>query len=184
MLMNQEKSKSPQRCNVADLAWETLDAGEGLRGRFVMQRKSLGMATRNEALGASLYELGPGACSWPYHFHYANTEAIFVLAGQGTLRLAGQESVLRSGDYIVLPPGPEGAHQIINDGAEPLRYLCFSTMLSPDIVSYPDSNKLGLFAGAAPGGPKEKRSLNCFLDAEARRDYWDGERIQDDPEKP
>jgi uncharacterized cupin superfamily protein len=61
----------------------------------------------------------------------------------------------------------------INDAS--LRYLCFSTMSEPDISAYPDSNKIGVFAGAASGGAKEKRTLNACFPNNAKTDYWDGE---------
>jgi hypothetical protein len=67
------------------------------------------------------------------------------------------------------------AHQIINSSDKPLRYLCFSTMIEPDAMIYPDSNKIGLFAGSVPGGPKEKRTLSKFLRSEAEVGYYEGE---------
>lgn len=48
-------------------------------------------------------------------------------------------------------------------------------MIEPDIVAYPDSGKVGVFAGAAPGGPKEQRSINAFFRNDGATDYWDGE---------
>jgi hypothetical protein len=56
-----------------------------------------------------------------------------------------------------------------------LRYLCFSTMIEPDVMVYPDSGKIGLFAGSAPGGPKEKRTLSKFLRSDAEIGYYEGE---------
>lgn len=53
--------------------------------------------------------------------------------------------------------------------------LCFSTMIEPDITAYPDSSKIGVFAGAAPGGVKEKRTLNAYFPSDGETDYWDGE---------
>jgi hypothetical protein len=40
---------------------------------------------------------------------------------------------------------------------------------------YPNSDKIGLFAGSAPGGPKEKRTLSKFLRGDAEVDYYEGE---------
>ena len=76
---------------------------------------------------------------------------------------------------MALQVGEAGAHQIINTSEEPLRYLCFSTMIEPDAMVYPDSNKIGIFAGAAPGGPKEKRTLSKFLRSDAEVGYYEGE---------
>jgi hypothetical protein len=48
-------------------------------------------------------------------------------------------------------------------------------MIEPEVTVYPDSNKIGIFVGAAPGGPKEKRTLANSLRADAEVDYWEGE---------
>ena len=74
-----------------------------------------------------------------------------------------------------MPTEESGAHQIVNTSDEKLRFLCFSTMVEPDVVVYPDSDKIGLFAGSAPGGPKEKRTLREFLRGDAEVGYYEGE---------
>ncbi len=102
-------------------------------------------------------------------------EAFYILKGQGTVRIGEKEILVAAGDYVALLPGHEGAHQTVNDSDEPLVYLCFSTMLKPDITLYPDSSKVGLFAGAAPGGPVKKRTLKKFLRLNEELDYWEDE---------
>ena len=143
--------------------------------KFSYRRKSLSSATGGEKLGCSLYEVPPGRRAWPYHYHLSNEEAIYVLHGSGTLRIGEREVAVSRGDYVALPVGESGAHQIINTSDEPLRYLCFSTMVEPDMMVYPDSDKIGLFAGSAPGGPKEKRTLSKFLRSDAEVGYYKGE---------
>ena len=98
-----------------------------------------------------------------------------MLEGSGTLRIGGGEIQVSEGDYVALPARAEAAHQIVNDSEGGLRYLCFSTMLEPDVMIYPDSGKVGIFGGAAPGGPKEKRNFNKFLRSDAEVGYYDGE---------
>ena len=127
-------------------------------------------------MGCSLYEVPPGRRAWPYHYHLANEEAIYVLEGSGMLRIGGQEIEVAQGDYVALSTGETGAHQIFKNSNEVLRYLCFSTMVEPDIMVYPDSGKIGMFAGAAPGGPKAKRTFSKFLRSDAEVGYFDGER--------
>ena len=153
-----------------------LERGEQSHGEsFGYRRKTLGAAASGEKLGCSLYEMPPGRRAWPYHYHLVNEEAIYVLEGSGTLRIGGREVSLSQGDYVALPVGEARAHQVSNTLDEPLRYLCFSTMVEPDILVYQDSGKVGLFAGSAPGGPKEKRTLNKYLRADAEVGYFDGE---------
>jgi uncharacterized cupin superfamily protein len=69
----------------------------------------------------------------------------------------------------------EDAHQLVNVSDSTLRYVCFSTMVEPDMMIYPGSGKIGVFVGAAPGAPKVKRTLNKFLKEDAEVGYFEGE---------
>ena len=91
------------------------------------------------------------------------------------LRIGDREVPISKGDYAALPTGPAGAHGISNNSDAPLRYLCFSTMREPDVMVYPDSDKVGIFAGAAPGGPKDRRTFSKFLRNDAEVGYYEGE---------
>lgn len=143
-----------------DLDWErTGDEDEG----GVVRRKRLGAAAGGEALGCSLHELPPGEGSWPYHWHAANEEAIYVLAGRGFVRLPDGEARLSPGDYLARPAGPEGAHRVVNDGDEPLRYLVLSTMREPDVLGYPDADTVGVYAGSPPGGDESERDVDAYF---------------------
>lgn len=59
-------------------------------------------------------------------------------------------------------------------GENDLDYLMLSTMNEPDAILYPDSNKVGVMAGAAPGGNKAERTLSAFF-LNTPVDYWQGE---------
>jgi len=158
--------------NEDELRWAEHSHGE----KFGYKRKYLSSAAGGEKLGCSLYEVPPGRRAWPYHYHGANEEAIYVLEGSGTLRVGEEKVPLSKGDYAVFPAGAEeGAHQLVNTSDEPLRYLCFSTMIEPDAIVYPDSSKIGVVVGAAPGGPKEKRTLSGLFRQEDGVDYYEGE---------
>ena len=115
------------------------------QGGFAFRRKRLGAAAGGKGLGVSWFELEPGKKSFPFHFHLANDEAVFILEGEGVLRLGDQEHRLRAGDYVAFNPGPPG-HQIINRSQAPLRFLAISTMKEPEVAVYPDSNKVGVLA--------------------------------------
>lgn len=54
-----------------------------------------------------------------------------------------------NGDFVSFPPG-DGAHQLINDGAEPLIYVGMSAPKGVDVVEYPDSNKVASAVGTWP----------------------------------
>jgi uncharacterized cupin superfamily protein len=160
----------PNIINENDLAWTQQSHGE----KFGLRRKSLSAVTQGKKLGCSLYEVPPGKRAWPYHYHAANEEGVYILEGEGTLRMDGKEIEVSKGDYITCPAGSM-PHQIINSSENTLKYLCFSTMIEPEVIVYPDSNKIGVFVGSAPGGSKENRTFHKYLRGDAEVDYWDGE---------
>ncbi|WP_435063506.1 cupin domain-containing protein [Halobaculum sp. EA56] len=158
------------RVNVDDLDWDDTERDD----RTEWRRKRLAAAAGGERLGCSLYELPAGKRSWPYHYHTGNEEALYVLAGEGTLRHADGTSPLRAGDYVALPAGEDGAHRVVNDSDGPLRYLALSTMREPEVLVYPDSDKVGAMAGAPPGGDGD-RDVDIYFRRSDAVDYWDGE---------
>ena len=155
--------------NEADVEAQAVDE-PGARFR----RKKLGAADGSEDLGASLHEVPPGESAWPYHYHTANEEALYVLSGTGTLRLAGEEHALEPGDYAAFLADESGAHAVRNDGDGPLRFLVVSTMVEPEVLVYPDSDKVGALAGAPPG-EYEGRTVEAYFRRSDAVDYWDDE---------
>ena len=155
--------------NESDLEWTEHDHGDR-----TFERKQLGDAAGGEELGASLYDVPPGKRLWLRHYHEGNEEAIFVREGSGTLWLGpdAEEHALAPGDYVALPAGEESTHEV-EAGDDGLRMLMVSTMNDPDITVYPDREMVGLYAGAAPGGDSEERTLSTYLDATAEMEYWD-----------
>jgi len=162
--------RHPSIVNEATLVWNEHNHTE----RFSCRRKALSADGRGEQIGCSMYEVQPGKTAFPFHFHWANEETIYILSGHGSLRLGEQEFAVAAGDYIALPTGPDHAHQLIGKGEQPLRYLCFSTMQSPEVCEYPDSDKVGALAGSAPGS-KEGRKLTSFHRKSDNVPYFEGE---------
>lgn len=131
-------------------------------------RLATGTAARR--LGASIDIVPPGKRSCPYHFHHAEEEMFIVLAGAGTLRVAGEMLPLKAGDLVFVPPGPAYPHQIINTSDAPLKYLSISANEAVEVCEYPDSGKYQ--ASVDVGG---KRVFRGQQRTEANLDYWDGE---------
>jgi len=130
----------------------------------------LARGTAARKLGASVDTVAPGMRSCPYHFHHAQEEMFVILAGHGTLRVAGEMLPLRAGDIAFIPPGPDYPHQIINTSDAPLRYLSISTRETPEICEYPDSGKFLATSASAEGW-----RFDALHRSGDNLDYWDGE---------
>src|SRR5687767_12549672 len=111
------------------------------RGKFGGRRKALG----GEKLSCGLWELPPGKRSFPLHFHHGTEEALFVISGHAKVRTPEGETPIGPGDFVSFPVGGP-AHQLVNDGEEPMVYLGMSAGVGLDIVEYPDSDKVAASA--------------------------------------
>jgi uncharacterized cupin superfamily protein len=95
-----------------------------------------------ELLGATVYELQPGARWAQLHVHYANEELIVVVAGAPTLHTLEGSRELATGEVVVCRRGRSGAHRLENRADDPARVLIVSTMLMPELVEYPESGRV------------------------------------------
>lgn len=144
----------------AELPWTEAIA----KGAFLQRRKPLG----GEKLACGLWELPPGKRSFPLHVHHVTEEALFVLSGRGQVRTPEGLTPIGPGDFVSFPAGG-AAHQLLNDGPEPLVYLGLAAVTGADIVEYPDSDKLAASVGPRPAGKR------FVFRRGAQVDYFDGE---------
>lgn len=144
--------------------------------RFGYEIAPVGVEMESQKLGFNITVLPPGKRAFPYHAHRGNEEMFFVLEGEGSARLDGEVHKIRKGDFISVPPGRQSGHQIINDSNAPLRYLAVSTMELPEVVEYPDSEKIGIIAGTLGRRPTTEETLRHFTRVADGVDYWDGEK--------
>ncbi|HUP20731.1 MAG TPA: cupin domain-containing protein [Gemmatimonadota bacterium] len=144
-------------------------------GPFRSERKRLGRAAGARLLGASLWRLQPGERNCPYHVHHVNEEAFFVLSGRAVLRTPDGEREVGPGDAMAFPPGPDGAHGFRGVGEEAVVFLALGTMEAPEIAEYPDSGKVYVMGGTAPGGDMAGRTLDLVFRRTDAVDYWEGE---------
>ncbi len=158
--------RHPHVVNSDELEQQTFE-----QGRHQIQFRQLGAPAGSTQLGGSVIEIAPGKISYPFHYHCANEEALFILAGSGTARIGDQRIAVRAGDWIAFPIGPDTAHQMINDSTEPLRYLAISTAHKCEVVGYPDSNKIG----ASGGTSFTNRWIRQINKSGDTMGYWDGE---------
>jgi uncharacterized cupin superfamily protein len=127
-----------------------------------------GPAIGASRIGASVYELPAGQSICPYHYEYGDEEWLIVLDGRPALRHPDGEDDLEPGDTVCFPEGPDGAHKVTNRTQETVRVMMLSTVSHPAIAIYPDSDKVGVWAG--PG-----QQLGMFRGATGDVDYYDGE---------
>ena len=150
---------------------DELQPMEMKKGKHHVVGRRFGPAAGNRQIGGTLVELAPGAISYPFHYHCMNEETIYVISGTGTARIGDQRVKIRAGDWIAYPIGPEHAHQMINDGSEPLVYLTIATAHKCEVVGYPDSKKVAALAGET----FEKPWIRQIWRAGETLDYWEGE---------
>ena len=154
-----------RRVNLADPAFE-YDETDPDGFRSGMHRLGPGLGAVQT--GTSVYELPPGQALCPYHYEYGEEEWLLVLAGRPSVRHPGGVEQLEPWDAVFFPRGPEGAHQVRNDGHETARVLMWSTVVTPTATVYPDSDKVGVWTG--------NREDDLMAPRAAGVDYWHGER--------
>lgn len=140
----------------------------GVEG-FRVRRARLAQQAGAKKIGMSLWEVPHGEAAYPYHWHVIDEEVIFVLDDGLTLRGPdGEWRPLPAGEVIVFPVGEAGGHQLWNRGESTARFLSISSGPSEgdDIVFYPDSGKIGVYA----------ESISELYPRDRAVDYWEGEK--------
>jgi uncharacterized cupin superfamily protein len=117
--------------------------------------------------GATLYELQAGEAVCPYHYEYGEEEWALVIEGNPSVRTPEGTERLEPLDLVFFPKGPEGAHQIRNEGDAPARILMWSTVVLPTATVYPDSDKVGVWTG--------NKNDDLLARRESAVEYFDGE---------
>ena len=156
--------------NILEPQFDTEQQREG----FTYRRARVGRQAGAVRLGASVYEIPPGEATFPYHWHAANEEMLFVISGRPSVRTEDGWQELEPGDVVAFPGGERGAHQVANHGPGPARVLVVSTMLAPDTVRYPDSGKV-MIAERPPGAAGGGDALFAAFRVDEATDYWEGE---------
>jgi uncharacterized cupin superfamily protein len=139
-------------------------------GYYTSKRGSVGARIGARKLGYNLTVLPPGKAQCPFHSHRGEEEMFLILEGEGELRFGDQRHPLRRHDVVACPTGgAEVAHQIINTGTVPMRYLALSTLAEVDACEYPDSGKV-LVCGDVGARP-----LRGMFRGENTVEYYDRE---------
>jgi uncharacterized cupin superfamily protein len=153
--------------NLDDVAFDDIEEN----GLYTSKRALFSASIGARKLGYNLTELPPGKAQCPFHSHREEEEMFLILDGEGELRFGDQRFKIRRHDVIACPTGDASvAHQIINTGLVPLRYLALSNQSGAEICEYPDSNKVGIFVAAS-----DTPGLRKMFRGEASVDYYDRE---------
>lgn len=121
-------------------------------------------------LGISMARVPPGKESFALHVHSVQEEWIFVLSGQGRVRIDDHELEVRAGDFVGFPPnGP--AHLVRNTSDADLVYLQGGDRRDGDRGRFPE---LGRVAYQYDEGhmaliPEDQIELRPFSDWVAKR---------------
>lgn len=120
------------------------------KGRFELERQHVSLAlgglkdkgpwAGGHPFDIELTKLAPGKVNFPMHSHAAQTEFYIILSGTGLLR--GEDNLrerLVAGDHLICLP--VDAHQIENDGSEPLVFYVISDHHPADVGTYTRTGK-------------------------------------------
>ena len=105
----------------ADSPWDFEAAIAQVRGRAIAERAGA------RELGATVYELAPGACGFFLLADSVSDELFVVLSGRPTLRTETVERELEPGDVVASSSGYDGTETLANLSAETARVLAVST---------------------------------------------------------
>lgn len=156
--------------NIDDVEFNDIEEN----GLYTSRRALFSAGIGARKLGYNLTELPPGKSQCPFHSHREEEEMFFILEGEGELRFGERRFKLRRHDVIACPTGDARvAHQIINTGTVPLRYLSLSNRCDTEICEYPDSNKVGVYSSGAGA-----ERFSKVLRAENVVGYYDRESLE------
>jgi uncharacterized cupin superfamily protein len=151
---------------VVNLLDAVLETARHARDGHRFSNRSVGAELGATRASWGLYELPPGEAAGAYHYELNREEWLLVVSGEVTLRTPAGERVLRAGDIVCFPFGPDGAHSTRNDGDEPARFAMPSTVpRAAWSIVYPDSERVAVV------GPGFKRMMRIGDDLS----YWEGE---------
>jgi len=119
-------------------------AGEDL-GEY--SNANLGDAAGLTQFGAHLEILHPGGKSSMRHWHEAEDELVYVLAGELTLVEDDGATTLTAGDAAAWKAGSANAHRLENRGGGDARYLVVGTRAPQDRIHYREHDLILTFDG-------------------------------------
>ncbi len=96
---------------------EEFTAGDNCRLREILHPGKADLASRYSLAHAVV---APGQTTWLHALR--TSEVYYVLAGEGSMHIDGEQAPVRPGDTVYIPP--HAKQQITNTGVADLRFLC------------------------------------------------------------
>lgn len=103
-------------------------------------KRRLGDAFGLSQFGVNLVDLAPGGQSALRHWHTAEDELIYMIAGELVLVTDAGEQILRAGDVVGFRAGDPDAHHLVNRSSVPARYIEVGSRIDADVALYPDDD--------------------------------------------
>ena len=94
--------------------------------------------------GAFIEVLQPGSSSSIKHWHSAEDEMVYVLAGEITVVEGTLETLVRAGGAATFRAGVAAGHYLENRSAAPTRCLVIGTRATVDQITYPEHDRVCL----------------------------------------
>lgn len=103
-------------------------------------RRALGDPHGLTEFGVNLTEMEPGAVSALRHWHSAEDEFIYIIAGTPTLVTDSGEEILRPGMCACFPANSGDAHRLENHSDAVVRFIEVGNRSESEEVQYPDDD--------------------------------------------
>ena len=139
--------------------------------QFSCRDAEVGFAIGARKLGYRVSTLDPGVRFCPLHAHAREEELFLVLDGEPSVRTLSGTIRCRKGDFIALPVGVSGTHQLLNESDAPATILLLARNETFEACYYPDSDKLLVDMPAPLVAGRE----SLLIAASPDLDYFHGE---------
>ncbi len=138
---------------------------------FALLDSEVGFVIGARKLGYRVSTLAPGHRFCPLHSHAREEEMFFVIEGEPSVRALSETVRCRKGDFIALPVGESGTHQLLNESDAPATVLLLGRTEAAEACYYPDSDKLLVDFET----PIIRDRETVIVRASPELDYFDGE---------
>jgi|HubBroStandDraft_5_1064220.scaffolds.fasta_scaffold00015_10 uncharacterized cupin superfamily protein len=160
------------RINVDELDYrDERDERSDQPEQFHVVDAEVGFVIGARGLGYRVSTLAPGQRFCPLHSHAREEELFFVLDGTPSVRTLAGTIRCRKGDFIALPVGETGTHQLLNESDAPVTVLLLARTEEVEVCYYPDSDKLLVDTDT----PLVDHQRSIIVKASPQVDYFHGE---------